>query len=298
MEITEALENELDNFIPVEVSKDFDETIDNNIEEYDENEDTNEEKKESENFFQSNIESIWNKSIIKKPKKKSRKKITYSKRLGEDITNLLGQINILYVNGQVDECIPLLSDIIKSKPYLSEPYELLAQIYDESDNKLLALQFYVLEAMNTKKRTDLWRDIVIRAYELKQYDQALSAIARVLRVDANDIDMHKARIYIYLNQKKFHKAWYCLKVLIVKLPDQLDAVNEFVQLCIDNYWFDYAVRGYLIYLSFYTGFNYSKEIVNFFDLPKLTFTARLDDKTLIYQPKCTIKSYQQSFRTV
>jgi len=82
-----------------------------------------------------------------------------------------GQAELSFINGDNDEAIALLSQVTSRAPKLSEPYIILALIYESFQDPLRALQLYVLAGSYTPFRDSLsiWLKVAELATQIGMY---------------------------------------------------------------------------------------------------------------------------------
>ncbi|POM81389.1 Hypothetical protein PHPALM_655, partial [Phytophthora palmivora] len=61
-----------------------------------------------------------------------------------ELANVLGEANMLYASHQYDDAITLLKDFIKKAPTIPDPYHTLGMIYEDRQDRIKALQFFLI----------------------------------------------------------------------------------------------------------------------------------------------------------
>eukprot|EP00981_Chlorochromonas_danica_P006909 scaffold1503_cov150-Ochromonas_danica.AAC.22 len=137
-------------------------------------------------LFGPGVESIW---TTKKRKRSSNASLSGA-GISSDHVNRLGEAELLFIQGKCAEAIAVLSEIAREVPKWSEPYTILALIYDSLGQKTAALQLFSLCATFQSNRGKIrsrtraaWKKVAHYAFSLGEYEQALNAIQRCLRYE-------------------------------------------------------------------------------------------------------------------
>lgn len=141
-------------------------------------------------LFGPGVESIWNAS--KKRKRASNASLSGA-GISSDHVSRLGEAELLFIQGKCAEAIAVLSEIAREVPKWSEPYTILALIYDSLGQKTAALQLFSLCATFQSNRGKIrsrtraaWKKVAQYAFSLGEYEQALNAIQRCLRYETSN----------------------------------------------------------------------------------------------------------------
>jgi general transcription factor 3C polypeptide 3 (transcription factor C subunit 4) len=97
-----------------------------------------------------------------------------------EIEQLLGKANQHFIFQEFDEAIEILHDIITKAPGISDPYHVLALIYEEKKEHEKAVNFFMLAAQVTQHDSDLWAKVAHMHKELGHYKEAIYCYSRAL----------------------------------------------------------------------------------------------------------------------
>jgi general transcription factor 3C polypeptide 3 (transcription factor C subunit 4) len=111
--------------------------------------------------FGPNVDQLWSRKRATGKNMKHGK--TAGCRLPPEISDILGQANLHYASGDHGAAIEALNKVTRLAPLLPDPFHIMGLIYEESGDELRSLQFFVLAAMRTPKRADVW--LVIESSE-------------------------------------------------------------------------------------------------------------------------------------
>ncbi|DAZ96485.1 TPA: hypothetical protein N0F65_008352 [Lagenidium giganteum] len=157
-------------------------------------EDGDEEAEEEEE--DSDIErQLWGKSRKRRRRggggpgrrRKTGKRVVASK-VPPELAGVLGEANMLYASHQYDEAILLLKDFIKKAPTIPDPYHTLGMIYEDRQDRIKALQFFLIACTLTPHDAELWKRVGRIAKDEKNFDQALFCFKKASSADPKDKD--------------------------------------------------------------------------------------------------------------
>lgn len=205
----------------------------------------------SESLFGPTAESLW------KKKRKKRTSLTSSSNLPPNIAAELGNAEMLYVSGDVQQAIELLSNVSRQAPRLAEPYNILGLIYEESGDHIKALQLYALAASfstNSTKKLDLWKKIAKLADQIGEYEQGIAACIRCYKFEPSHEHLGR-RIILLVRSHQMKKARELLRDFFEKYPDELgfliDYADEVEKIGVS----DVALSSYLKFVFLWLGTN-------------------------------------------
>ncbi|PQQ13727.1 general transcription factor 3C polypeptide 3 [Prunus yedoensis var. nudiflora] len=142
----------------------------------------------------------------RKPKKKGRRKGS-KKKLTPEITRRLGEATLHYVHGRYEEAIPILAEIVKQAPDLSETYHTLGLVRDNLGNELKALNCFTIAALLAPKNPALWELLFGWFNRRGDTHKAIYCLSRAISADPKNIDLKLGRASLYVKLGDYHKAW-------------------------------------------------------------------------------------------
>ncbi|KAF1783129.1 P-loop containing nucleoside triphosphate hydrolase [Phytophthora cactorum] len=119
-----------------------------------------------------------------------------------ELANVLGEANMLYASHQYDEAITLLKDFIKKAPTIPDPYHTLGMIYEDRQDRIKALQFFLIATQSSGNGSAYAKDE-------KNFDQALFCFKKASSADPKD----KEALFSYADE--------VFKKLTVLIPNDL-----------------------------------------------------------------------------
>ena len=192
--------------------------------------------------FGPNVDMLWAKRRSKGKHVKLGK--TAGCVLPQEISDALSQAHFHYANGEHSEAIELLSKVTRLAPHLPDPFHIMALIYDESGDKLRSLQFYVLAAVHTPKSADIWKKVCDLATDLKQYDQAMSALNHAMKRETS-VQLYVKKILLLILMDQLYSARQLLKSFLVKFPSEILFLADFGYACQLAGYTEVAIHSYL-----------------------------------------------------
>lgn len=200
-------------------------------------------------LFGPTVANVWDASGRRKRGRKPRTGLTSGSNLPPAISAALGDAELYFINGNNEKAIEILSEVSAKAPKLSEPYSILAIIYEQSGDLMKALQLYALTATYTPKGESLhlWSKVAEIASELGELDQAIFALKRCISMSTS-AQYYQDKIRIFLRQKNLNNAKATLTKLLTRFKHQEYFLVEYGNLALSVGYKDLAVDSYARYL--------------------------------------------------
>ncbi|CAH0479050.1 unnamed protein product [Peronospora belbahrii] len=138
-----------------------------------------------------------------------------------ELANVLGEANMLYASHQYDEAITLLKDFIKKAPTIPDPYHTLGMIYEDRQDRIKALQFFLIACTLTPHDAELWKRVGRIAKDEKNFDQALFCFKKASSADPKDKEALFSYAELCREQGDNRRAAEVFKKLTVLIPNDL-----------------------------------------------------------------------------
>lgn len=119
------------------------------------------------------------------------------RRLPRDLQGLVGEANMMLARGNHDEAIKMALEVVRLCPDCAEPFQTLAQIYEEKGDELQTFQYLLIAANLCPSDGDGWAKVAEMANELGFSKVAISCYSKAIRVSPNDISLHMERCRLY-----------------------------------------------------------------------------------------------------
>jgi tetratricopeptide (TPR) repeat protein len=134
--------------------------------------------------------------------------------------------------------------VTRLAPHLPDPFHIMALIYEESGDKLRSLQFFVLAAVHTPKSADVWIKVCDLATDLKEYDQAMSALNHAMKREQS-VNFYVKKILLLIQMDQLYSARQLLKSFLTKYPNEIPVLADFGHACQIAGYTEVAVHSYL-----------------------------------------------------
>lgn len=175
---------------------DYEETFDDEDdgrEKSDEDEAMESSKDDLQIDFQQSIAKVKDSAASKKrPRVRGR---TKRNNLPPALKGLIGEANLRYARREHEAAIKMCFEVIRQFPWASEPFETLAQIYEEQGDTEKSLQVSLLAAhLNPRASKHLWIALAEKSEDCKDYKQASTCFINALKCDLKDIELHMKHI--------------------------------------------------------------------------------------------------------
>lgn len=108
------------------------------------------------------------------------------KKLKSAVAGLMGEANIKYASGNINEAIKMSMEVIRNAPDSPDPFQLLAIIYEESEQMEKSLQYGLVAAFLTKNSIDEWMAVANKSVNLNNFKLAHMCYEKICKLDANN----------------------------------------------------------------------------------------------------------------
>lgn len=142
-------------------------------------------------------------------------------RLPRDLAGLMGQANVSFARGEINDAILMCQEVIRLAPRCAEPFISLAEHY-ENDDEEKAEQLYLIAAYLQPSNTHLWKTVAELATRRRELRLAATCYTKAIRAEKNDpcIEFQRKRCELYEQLGDLKKALRGYENLITALaPD-------------------------------------------------------------------------------
>ena len=198
--------------------------------------------KDTSGVFGPNVDLLWSR------KRTRGKNVKLGKTAGcvlpQEISDALSQAQFYYANGDYPPAIELLSTVTRLAPHLPDPFHIMALIYEDCGDKLRSLQFFVLAAVYTPKSADVWIKVCDLATELKEYEQAMSALNHAMKRQQS-VHLYVKKILLLISMDQLYSARQLLRTFLNKYPAEIPVLADFGHACQIAGYTEVALHSYL-----------------------------------------------------
>ncbi|KAL7287404.1 hypothetical protein TKK_0018519 [Trichogramma kaykai] len=116
---------------------------------------------------------------------------------------LMGQANECFAKGQIQTAIQMCMEVIRNVPKAPNPYQTLAQIYEQNEPEK-SLQFSLIAA-HLNPKNDLWEDLAKSSLNFGNVKQAIICYTKAIENDPKNIELYETRAQLqseFLNDQK------------------------------------------------------------------------------------------------
>ncbi|XP_069128663.1 LOW QUALITY PROTEIN: general transcription factor 3C polypeptide 3-like [Argopecten irradians] len=152
-------------------------------------------------------------------KKRKYTKRSYTKRLiPKHLKGLMGEANLKFARGDIEEAIHICMDIIKEAPRAVLPYQTLAVIYETTGDMQKALEFHTLAAYLNPRDSEQWGRLAEMFLDQNQTSQAVVAYSQAIRSDPKNPTYIMERVKLYEELGETKKAMEGYRTLLGLIP--------------------------------------------------------------------------------
>lgn len=139
---------------------------------------------------------------------------------------MIGEANMLYVSKEYSNAVKLLTDVIKKVPQIPDPYQTLGLIYEDMNDKVKSLEFFMIAAHLTPKSPSLWKRLGLMSREQGKLRQSIYCFTKAIRLDNRDFDAIWDRSMLYAEMGNNRKAIAGLLMILKFNPNDFSIVLE------------------------------------------------------------------------
>ncbi|XP_072942131.1 general transcription factor 3C polypeptide 3 [Epargyreus clarus] len=163
-------------------------------------------------------------------------------RLSAALSGLMGEANLRFVRGDFETAEKMCHEIIKQMPTAPEPYQTLAQIYE--NNEEMSLQFSLLAAHLSVSDANEWLRIADILKKRKDYKQQMLCYTQAVKAEPHNLDIHMKRLDLltYLEEMKYPLSnWNmtrvkCYHKIVTSLPPtEAETIMKYAKLAMTLY---------------------------------------------------------------
>lgn len=163
-------------------------------------------------------------------------------RLSAALLGLMGEANLRFVRGDKEMAEKMCHEIIKQVPTAPEPYQTLAQIYENDAEK--ALQFSLLAAHLSPPDAHEWLRLAAISKQKKDVKQEMICYSQAVKAEPQNLDLHLKRIELltYLEEIKYPvnalnvTRVRCYHKIVTSLPaSEVDTILKYARMAATLY---------------------------------------------------------------
>ncbi|GBP90599.1 DNA ligase 4 [Eumeta japonica] len=127
-----------------------------------------------------------------KPEKANTTRRRKRTRLSAALLGLMGEANIRFVRGDREMAEKMCHEIIRQVPTAAEPYQTLAEIYENNPEK--SLQFSLLAALLGSSNSEEWLRLAAISKEKNDPKQEMLCYTEAIKADPHNLSIHLKRL--------------------------------------------------------------------------------------------------------
>ncbi|XP_013197169.2 general transcription factor 3C polypeptide 3 [Amyelois transitella] len=163
-------------------------------------------------------------------------------RLTPALLGLMGEANLRFARGDKETAERMCQEIIKQIPTSAEPYQTLAQIYENDPEK--SLQFSLLAAHLSPSDPNEWLRLAAISKERGDIKQEMMCYTQAIKADPHNLEIHLKRLQVldYLEEAKYPLNSFnvshvkCYHKIATSLPaSEADTVMKYARLGVTIY---------------------------------------------------------------
>ncbi|KAF7728472.1 transcription factor TFIIIC subunit tfc4 [Apophysomyces ossiformis] len=168
---------------------------------------------------------------IGKSRRKGKRRVTAGEsKLTEEVKNILGRANALYIAQDYGQAIDLLQTLITQHPNVYQGWNTLGLVHEEMGNTEKALQLRMVAAHMCQNDGALWKELGLKSVENNATQQAIYCLSKALIVDPTDVDALWDRSFLFKKLGRTDDAIDGFMTILEYMPHHFKVINELAQL--------------------------------------------------------------------
>lgn len=159
------------------------------------------------------------------------------------LEGLMGQANMCFVKGDHESALQMCLEIIRQVPSAPEPFQTLAELYEEKGLKEKSLQVAMIAAHLNPRDSEQWIHLGERSLQLNNLTDAITCYSRAVKYDPSNMGAHIIKCQLLEQKgdrkaaiKSYHKLVDCVK------PECGSKILEFAKIAAHYYHEDNEVQ--------------------------------------------------------
>lgn len=201
------------------------------------------------------------------------------------LAGLMGQANMCFAKGDHDSALQMCLEIIRQVPTAPEPFQTLAELYEERGMKEKSLQFAMIAAHLNPRDSEQWIHLGERSLQQNNISEAITCYTKAVKYDSNNINAHiiKAQLLDQKGDRKGAIRAYHRLVEAVR-PENGAQILDFAKLAAQYYHEDNDIQK-------------AKEVMEI-AFSKVTELVTSEDVNLYVELLMTLKDYIKALEII
>ena len=156
------------------------------------------------------------------------------KKLNEKLSQMVGDANLHYANGDYEKAISVLHEVVRQEPNLPDSYHTLGLVHGAIGDYEKEMGFYMISGLLTPKDSSPWIKLFAWSIEKGDIGQANYCISKAIKADPEDISLRTHRAMLYAVTQQYQKAAAAYEQVYQLCSENVDALKaaaKFYQKC-------------------------------------------------------------------
>ncbi|PLW46445.1 hypothetical protein PCANC_11126 [Puccinia coronata f. sp. avenae] len=166
-----------------------------------------------------------------RPGRRRRFKLRGEPELSVEVSILLGQANLAFIEKKYDEAIPVFEEIVRIEPMCRMAWNNLGAIYQDMGDFEKSSQFRIIGAHLTAKSADVWKELASESRQHGLLSQAIYCYSEAIKTSKNDVECMWDRSYLLFEVGRSRQALAGYLAILKISPHNPDVLREVAHLC-------------------------------------------------------------------
>jgi tetratricopeptide (TPR) repeat protein len=137
----------------------------------------------------------------------------------------------------VIQAIPLLHEVVRLAPNVSDGYYLLGLIHDSLGDRKKAFNFHMIAAFFSRKDASLWKKLVAWLIEMGDVALVKHRLSKAIIVDPDDVELKFDGELLYFKAREFLKAAELYEQILGLSPENVEAHKMAAKVAFEGFHF-------------------------------------------------------------
>lgn len=136
----------------------------------------------------------------------------------------------------VIQAVPLLHEVVRLAPNVSDGYYLLGLIHDSLGDRKKAFNFHMIAAFFSRKDASLWKKLVAWSIEMGDVALVKHCLSKAIIADPDDVGLKFDGALLYFKAGEFLKAAELYEQIIGLSPENVEARKMAAKVTIEGFF--------------------------------------------------------------
>ncbi|MBW0466168.1 hypothetical protein O181_005883 [Austropuccinia psidii MF-1] len=166
-----------------------------------------------------------------RPGRRKKSKLRGEPEISREVSMLLGEANLCFIEKKYDEAIPLFQEIVRIEPLCKMAWNNLGAIYQDLGNFEKSCQFRIIGAHLSVKSAEIWKELGAESRQHGLLSQAIYCYGEAIKAGKGEVEAMWDRSYLLYEIGRPRQALTSYLAILKLMPHNPDVLREVAHLC-------------------------------------------------------------------